>query len=253
MAKTTPAEAAAALNAVSYGPEWAARWDDEFGDLPDTQDAVTCLADLAAGRPVLELGVGTGRLALPLVEKGLTVRGVDNSPWMIEQLNAKPRGKEIEAVEGDFATVTVDGEFGLVFISRYALFALTSQDEQVRCFENAAAHLVPGGVFAIEVMSPASSALENGRCWTSGVTPDSLTLFVSGANPVTQQMRMCHFTITGDGDVRLRPAASRYAWPAELDLMARIAGMRLRDRWAGWDRAPFTAESRQHVSVYEKV
>lgn len=244
---------AATLNAASYGPEWAARWDAEFGDLPDTHDAVTCLTELADSRPVLELGIGTGRLALPLLEKGLTVRGMDSSPWMIEQLNAKPRGPETQPVEGDFATTRVDGEFGLVFISRYALFALPTQDEQVRCFQNAADHLVPGGVFAIEVMSPHGSALENGRAWTTGVEEDSVTLFVSAANPLTQQMRMCHFTIAADGTARLRPAASRYAWPAELDLMARIAGMRLRDRWGGWDRRPFTAESAQHISVYEKA
>jgi SAM-dependent methyltransferase len=241
------------LNAASYGPEWAAIWDQEFGTRPDTHDAVRTLADLADGRPVLELGIGTGRLALPLVEKGLTVSGVDNSPWMIEQLKAKPLGKEIDVVEGDFATATVEGEYGLVFISSHALFALTSQEQQVRCFENAAAHLVPGGVFAIEVMSPQSGALENGRCWTTNVGADSLTMFVSTADHVSQQMRMCHFTINGDGTARLRPAASRYAWPAELDLMARIAGMRLRERWGGWDQRPFTAQSTLHVSVYERT
>ncbi|WP_166355677.1 class I SAM-dependent DNA methyltransferase [Phytoactinopolyspora limicola] len=241
------------LNAASYGPEWAAIWDREFGTRPDTHDAVHTLAELAAGRAVLEFGIGTGRLALPLVEKGLTVRGVDNSPWMLEQLKAKPQADGIDVVEGDFATATVDGEYGLVFISSHALFALTSQDEQVRCFENAAAHLVRGGVFAIEVMAPQSGVLDNGRCWTTKVDADSLTMFVSTADHVSQQMRMCHFTLNWDGTVRLRPAASRYAWPAELDLMARIAGMRLRDRWGAWDQRPFTAQSTAHVSVYERT
>lgn len=245
--------AADALNAIGYGPEWAARWDAEFGNRPDTASTVTALAELADGRPVLELGIGTGRLALPLLEKGLQVSGVDNSPAMVEQLKAKPRADELPVVIGDFATARVVGEFGLVFISSHALFALVSQDAQVLCFENAAAHLEPGGLFAIEVMSPQSGVLENGRAWTTGVTPESLTLFVSSANPVTQQMTMCHVTWTDQGSVSMRPAASRYAWPTELDLMARIAGMRLRHRWSGWDQQPFTAQSTTNVSVYEKA
>src|SRR6202008_1498771 len=112
---------------------------------------------------------------------------------------------------------------------------------------------VTGGVFAIEVMSPHGTALENGRAWTTGGEAEAVTLFPPPANPPTQQLRMCHLTIAADGSARLRPAASRYAWPAELDLMARIAGLRLRERWGGWDRGPFTADSQQHVSVYEKA
>lgn len=242
-----------ALNAVAYGPEWSARWEAEFGDQPDTEDAVDYLAGLADGRPVLELGIGTGRLALPLLERGLPVTGVDNSPWMIEQLRAKPRGDEIDVVEADFADVKVDGEFGLAFISRFALSALTSQDLQVRCFENAAEHLVPGGFFVVEVMSPASGVLENGRAWASNVRPDSVSLFVSTANHVTQEMRTCHVRLTEGGGVQLRPGAVRYTWPSELDLMARIAGLRPHERWATWSRGPFTATSSRNISAYRKA
>jgi SAM-dependent methyltransferase len=242
-----------ALNAVAYGAEWSARWEAEFGDQPDTQDAVDYLAGLADGRAVLELGIGTGRLALPLLERGLPVTGVDNSPWMIEQLRAKPRGDEIDIVQSDFADVKVDAEFGLVFISRFALSALTTQEQQVRCVENVAAHLAPGGFFVVELMSPSSGVLENGKAWTSNVKPDSVSLFVSTANHVTQEMRTCHIVLGEGGGIQLRPGAVRYVWPSELDLMARIAGMRLHERFAGWDKGPFTANSMRNISAYRKV
>ncbi|WP_043628441.1 class I SAM-dependent DNA methyltransferase [Nonomuraea candida] len=242
-----------ALNAVAYGPEWSARWEAEFGDQPDTQDAADYLAGLANGRAVLELGIGTGRLALPLLDRGLAVTGVDNSPWMIEQLRAKPRGDEIHVVEGDFADVKVDGEFGLAFISRFALSALTTQEAQVQCFENVAAHLAPGGFFVVELLAPASGVLENGRAWTSNVKPDAVSLFVSTANHVTQEMRTCHIRLSETEGVQLRPGAVRYVWPSELDLMARIAGMRLHERWSSWDKAPFTTTSTRNITAYRKA
>lgn len=243
---------AESLNAVGYGPFWSERWDEEFGSNPNTVPTVETVAALAEGNTILEWGIGTGRLALPLIEKGLKVVGVDSSPDMLEQLRVKPGAEAIELIEGDFGTVHVDGDFGLIFISSHALFALTSQDAQIECFANAAAHLGVGGRFAIEVMNPGAAVMENGRAWTTAVKPHALTLFFSSANPVTQRMVMCHFDISDQGDVKLRPAASRYSWPAELDLMARMAGLELESRWGGWDRQPFTAHSSAHVSVYRK-
>ncbi|GAB3754916.1 class I SAM-dependent methyltransferase [Microlunatus parietis] len=244
---------AEALNSVGYGPFWSERWDAEFGNNPNTGATVDTVAALAEGTTILEWGIGTGRLALPLVEKGLKVVGVDSSPDMLGQLRGKPGAEVIELVEGDFETTRVEGDFGLVFISSHALFALTSQQAQVNCFANASAHLREGGRFVIEVMNPGSAAMENGRAWTTAVKPHALTLFFSSANPVTQQMVMCHFDIDDQGGVKLRPAASRYAWPAELDLMAIMAGLELESRWGGWDRQPFTAHSSSHVSVYRKA
>ncbi|MFC7106985.1 YcaO-like family protein [Nonomuraea rubra] len=174
-------------------------------------------------------------------------------PWMLEQLRAKPRGDEIDVVEGDFADVKVDGEFGLAFISRFALSALTTQEAQVQCFENVAAHLAPGGFFVVELMAPASGVLENGRAWASNVKPDAVSLFVSTANHVTQEMRTCHIRLSETEGVQLRPGAVRYIWPSELDLMARIAGMRLHERWSSWDKAPFTATSTRNISAYRKA
>jgi SAM-dependent methyltransferase len=240
-----------AINLNAYGPQWAGLWEQYFGGRPDTEDAVRCLAELADGRAVLEFGIGTGRLALPLHAQGLVVHGIDNSAPMLEQLRGKPHGEELPVTLGDFATTTVDGSFGLVFVANHTLLALTTQDAQVQCFLNAAAHLERGGLFVVEIMSPYAGALENGGCRTVQADEEQVTLFLTVVDPVDQQMRGSGVCIRDRELPVVWTTASRYVWPSELDLMARIAGMRLRDRWAGWSRRPFTAQNPTHVSVYE--
>lgn len=240
-----------AMNRHAYGPHWAGLWEQHFGRRPDTDEAIRLLAELAAGRPVLEFGIGTGRLALPLHAQGLAVHGIDNSAPMLEQLRGKPHGDELPVTLGDFATTTVDGSFGLVFVVNHTLLALTTQDAQVQCFCNAAAHLDPGGLFVVELMSPYAGALENGGCRTVQADGEQVTLFLTVVDPVGQQMQGSGVRIRDRELPLVWTTASRYVWPSELDLMARIAGMRLRDRWAGWSREPFTAQKPTHVSVYE--
>jgi Methyltransferase domain len=240
-----------ALNAVAYGPEWSARWDEDDGVRPNTEDAVRCLAELAAGRPALEFGVGTGRLALPLQEQGLCVHGIDSSPWMVEQLRRKPGGQRLPVTLGDFATTKVKGVYGLVFVADNTLFALTTQELQVQCFRNAAAHLERGGAFVIEAIAPFDHVLT--QCRTLKVETDQVVLLVTSIDAVTQQMQQSYLYVRDGQSPRVQPFASRYAWPAELDLMACVAGMRRRHRWGGWDKRPFTAKSSEHITVYERV
>lgn len=243
---------ATSAHGSAYGPVGAPRWDANFGSKPTTDRAVEVLAQLAAGRLVLEFGIGTGRLALPLQERGIQVHGIDESPWMLAELERKPGGEQIPVTQGDCATTRVDGEYGLVVIADYTLQALGTQDAQVQCFANAAAHLEVGGRFVIEVVSPHVRLLDNGRCWTVGVDAGQVTLFVSRSDPITQQMQLCYLTIKDGEAPMVTPSTGRYAWPSELDLMARMAGMKLHARWSGWEQQPFTADSPAHVSVYER-
>jgi SAM-dependent methyltransferase len=240
-----------AMNRNAYGPQWAGLWEQYFGRRPDTEDAVRLLTELANGRPVLEFGIGTGRLALPLQAQGLVVHGIDNSAAMLEELRGKPHGEQLAVTLGDFATTTVESSFGLVFVANHTLLALTTQDAQVQCFLNAAAHLGPGGLFVVELMSPFAGALQNGGCRTVQVDEQQVMLFLTVVDPVDQQMQGSGVCIRDRELPLVWTTASRYVWPSELDLMARIAGMRLRDRWAGWNRQPFTAQNHTHVSVYE--
>lgn len=242
-----------AMNAAGYGPTWASEWEAHFGVFPNTDHAVDVLAELADGRPVLEYGIGLGRLALPLRDRGLPVHGVENSPWMVEQLRKKPGGDTVPVTMGDFATVAVDGRFGLVVLAYSTFLALASQELQIECFQNAQKHLEPGGLFVLEVMSLHNLPAENGRCWTAGVDADGVTLHAQRVDVLTQEVYHC-VVILRDGELpRVHPSASRYSSPGELDLMARIAGMRLRKRWGGWDRRPFTPHDFGHVSVYESI
>ncbi len=238
---------------TAYGASIAEEYDGLWEGLVDTDTAVACLADLAGDGPVLELGVGTGRLALPLVAQGLSVHGVDASEAMLDQLRAKPGGDTLPVTVGDFAEVEVPGPFSLVVLALNTIFALPSQDAQVACFTNAARHLHPGGRFVIETWVPdlarftASGSMVGVRRLTSA----AVSLDVAELDPVEQRMRTTQVSLR-DGHLRLHPANHRYAWPAELDLMARLAGMGREHRWADWARSPFTASSRAHVSVYRR-
>jgi SAM-dependent methyltransferase len=241
-----------------YGPETfgalnADRYDaDQTPDAP-VEDTVALLAELAGGGAVLELAIGTGRVALPLAARGLSVRGIDASPEMIAKLRAKPGGAAIPVSVGDFADVAIDGDYDLIFLVFNTLFNLTSQDDQVRCFENVAKRLATRGLFVIEAFVPdLAHFVDLHRVRTVDVTMDSVVIEASRHDPVTQTIHYQYMRTTREG-TRLTPLPMRYAWPNEIDLMARLAGLELRDRWGGWDRSPFTASSTSHVSVYGRA
>lgn len=228
-----------------FGEDVAATYDDHNEADPAM---VEFLADLTGGGRALEFAIGTGRVAVPLAERGVTVVGIDNSPAMLTRLRDKR--DDIEAAVGDMTSTRMPGEFSLVFLVFNTICNLTTQDAQVACFENAAAHLVSGGAFVIENGVPDLQLLPRGQTVVPfSVSPTHLGFDVYDV--VTQNFSSQHFLID-DGRVTANPFEFRYAWPAELDLMARIAGLRLRDRYANWQREAFTEMSRSHVSIYEK-
>jgi Methyltransferase domain len=236
----------------TYGDRVAARYDEVYGDL-DPTDAVGALVRLAGGRgPVLELAIGTGRIALPLTDRGVEVHGVDASEAMVERLRAKPGGDRIPVTMGNFADVPVEGRFPVVFVAFNTFFALQSQEEQVRCFENVAAHLAEDGVFALEAFVPDVARFDRGqRIGAIEVELDEVHFEASRYDQVDQRVTSQHVFV-GPRGTELVPVVLRFAWPAELDLMARLAGLRLRERWGDWDGRAFTAESGRHVSVYQR-
>jgi SAM-dependent methyltransferase len=230
-----------------FGEQVAAHYDERSGTAPDA--VIDLLAELAGDGAALEFAIGTGRIAVPLAERGMRVVGIDNSEAMLERLRAKTDA--VEAVVGDMATTRVDGEFGLVYLVFNTIFNLTTQDAQVACFANAAAHLRPGGRFVIETGVPALQSLPLGQTVLPfRADPEGFSFDVYDV--VTQNFSSQHFYIA-DGEIEAHPVEFRYAWPSELDLMARLAGMRLEHRWAGWERERFTHLSRSHVSVYLKT
>ena len=235
-----------------FGEEVAARYDGGPMFSPEVLDpTVDFLAALAPGGAALELGIGTGRVALPLAERGVRVHGIDLSEAMVAKLREKPGAERIVTTIGDFATTRVEGTFSLVYLVFNTIGNLTTQDDQVACFENAAAHLDPGGCFVIEVGVPNLQRLPPGeRFRPFDMSPDHIGL---DEYDVANQGLVSHHLWPEDGAWRRSSIPFRYVWPAELDLMARLAGMRLRERWGDWDRSPFTSESRKHVSVWERI
>jgi SAM-dependent methyltransferase len=218
---------------------------------PDVLDpAVDFLAGLAGG-DALELGIGTGRVALPLSGRGVRVHGIEISPAMVARLRAKPGADAIGVTIGDFAEAQVGEIFSLAYLVYNTITNLTSQDEQVACFQNVAGHLVPGGCFVIEVFVPILQRLPPGEVFRVFDHDDGRLSF-DEYDVVTQILRSHHYRLE-DGRYEVSAAPYRYVWPSELDLMARIAGLRLRERWGGWGREPFTAASEAHVSVWEKT
>jgi SAM-dependent methyltransferase len=212
---------------------------------------VDFLAPLSSGGAALELGIGTGRIALPLSERGVPVHGIDLSPDMVAQLQSKPGADAIGVTLGDFATTRVDEEFRLAYLVYNTITNLTSQDEQVGCFCNVAAHLEPGGCFVIEVGVPQIRRLPPGDTVRAfHVSPHHLGF---DELDVARQSGVSHHHWIADGRAETFSMPFRYVWPAELDLMARIAGLRLRERWGDWNREPFTSDSTSHVSVWEKT
>jgi SAM-dependent methyltransferase len=240
------------FTAATYGDRIADVYDDRYGFPSETEAAVALLAELAGGGSVLELGVGTGRLALPLSHRGLTVAGIDASEAMVAKLRAKPGGDAVTVTIGDFADVAVDGSFRLVFVAFNTFFGLLSQDDQVRCMANAAARLEPGGRFAIEAFVPDLGRFDRDqRTANTFVGNDAVELEVTSHDASRQHVTSAHVVLRESG-TRIYPVQIRYCWPSELDLMARLAGLELEHRWSDWRRAPFTADSGTHVSVWRR-
>lgn len=236
-----------------FGEPVAARYDESAAEMsgPGVVDpAVGLLAELAGDGQALELGIGTGRIALPLARRGVRVHGIDRSRAMVARLRAKPGGDALGVTIGDFATTTVGGSFSLAYLVFNTIMNLTTQEAQVACFANVAAHLQPGGCFVIEVMVPELRKLPAGQSVVPfHVSPTEWAFDLY--DTATQAMSSNYVEVT-DSQGRYRSIPFRYVWPAELDLMAQLAGMRLRERWDGWNREPFTSDSGQHVSVWEK-
>jgi SAM-dependent methyltransferase len=237
-----------------FGEQVAQRYDESSADMFDpavVDPAVDFLAGLAGQGAALEFGIGTGRIALPLARRGIRVHGIDLSEAMVARLRAKPGGERIGVAIGDFATTTVDGRFSLAYLVFNTIGNLTTQDAQVACFQNAAVHLEPGGCFVIEVGVPELQRLPPGETVRPfNVSPTRLGF--DEYDVVSQGLISHHYTVV-DGRLEVFSIPFRYVWPAELDLMARLAGMRLRERWSGWRREPFTSDSAKHVSVWEKT
>ena len=236
-----------------FGERVAERYDESVADMfePDAiGPVVDFLADLAGDGAALELGIGTGRIALPLTERGVRVRGIDLSEAMVGRLRAKPGGESIEVTIGDFATTTVEDTFSLAYLVFNTINNLTTQDEQVACFQNVSAQLEPGGCFVIEVGVPDLQRLPRGETFRPlYVTPTKIGF---DEYDVVSQGLVSHHYRVGEAGLEVLSIPFRYVWPSELDLMARLAGMTLRERWSGWKREPFTSESTTHVSVWEK-
>jgi SAM-dependent methyltransferase len=232
----------------TYGERIAGVYDDWYGEYEDA--TVATLRELAEGGRALELGIGTGRIALPLQQSGVEVHGIDASGAMIAKLRAKPGGESLPVRLGNFADVAVEGQFSLIYVLVNTFFALLTQDEQVRCFENVARYLTPEGVFVIEAFLPDLTRFDARQTVRAiRVGADQVRLEASQLDPVGQQVISQQVLLTEKG-VRLYPVKVRFAWPAELDLMARLAGLQLRHRWDNWARTPFSAGSSMHISVY---
>jgi SAM-dependent methyltransferase len=237
--------------AFSFGDEVAEAYDSEWRG--DEVETVEFLARLAGEGPVLELAIGTGRVALPLAATGVRVDGIDISAAMVARLRAKPGGDQMAVTMGDFADVAVPDRYRLIFVVFNTLFNLLTQDDQVRCFENVASHLTDDGTFVVEAFVPTYlHRLRNDQYVDAeSIRIDEVRLDVGRHDPVNQTLDESHVSLSRDG-VKVVPIVCRYAWPSELDLMARIAGLRLLHRWGGWKGEVFTSSSERHVSVYRR-
>jgi len=239
------------FDAASFGDLNAEDYDATQN--PGTTDAcVALIAEVAPGKKLLELAIGTGRIGLPLSQQGFDVTGIEGSPLMVEKLREKSGGADIPVTIGDMADVDVDGTFDHVFLVFNTLFNLQSQEAQINCFANTAKRLRTGGTFLIETFVPdLSDFTDHQNVKTRRLDMDSVWLEAVTHDPVTQRFEFQRVRITQDG-MKLVPLPMRYAYPPELDLMARLAGMQLKHRWGNWDKSDFTADSKMHISVYEK-
>lgn len=245
-------EAAGGYDPSAYGRDIADEYDALYESIPDTDEAVARLAELAGDGPVLELGIGTGRLALPLAARGLEVHGVEASEEMVAQLTAKPGGDEIPVEVASFDDYELRQRFSLVVLALHTIYGLPTQERQVRCFTTAARHLLPGGAFVIEASLLDVGAFRAGQAVRPRFSGEGrVELQIHRYDAVSQRLEWTNVHLS-DGGVRLNSGVNLYASPHEFDLMARIAGMELSDRWGDWRRGPFTEASTRHVSVYER-
>jgi hypothetical protein len=240
---------------ATYGDRIAGVYDELYAEVPYTGDVATTVAfltSLAGAGPALELGIGTGRVALPLAATGVEVHGIDAPEAMVERLRAKPGGDVIPVTISDFADFSLDTRFTLIYIPFNTFFALLTQDDQVNCFRTVARHLTPEGAFAIEAFVFDATRFDRGqRVSAINVETDRIALDVTQNDPIAQRSDSQHVIVAEDG-IRFYPVKLRYAHISELDLMARLAGLRLRERWADWDRSPLTSGSQKHISVWER-
>ena len=237
-------------NEATYGNTIAEIYDELYQTDTATKAAVAFLAEHARQGPALELGIGTGRIALPLAEAGVRIQGIDASEAMVARLRAKAGGARIPVRMGSIASIPGDDQFSVIFTVFNTFFGLATQEEQVACFQSVAAHLALDGVFVMEAFVPdISRFIKNQTTWVSDVGLKHVCLDAAIHEPISQRVRLQHVVLSESG-IRFYPVVFRYAWPSELDLMAKLAGLRLRERWGGWNREPYTAQS--HVSVYER-
>ncbi len=240
-----------AYDDLTYGDRIAEFYDDLYGDVGE--DTVSLLEELSAGGDALELGIGTGRVALPLAARSVSVTGIDASPAMVEKLRAKPGGDRIPVVMGSFAEIPMDQAFDLIFVVFNTFFALSTQEEQIACFRSVAAHLNDHGHFLVEVFVPDLTRFEDHQAVRLiELRDDGVRLDAAEHDIVNQQVSSQHVMISQEG-VRLFPVKLRYAWPSELDLMAKLAGLTLKERWGSWQREPLTRDSTKHISIYGKA
>jgi SAM-dependent methyltransferase len=238
---------------ATYGDRIASVYDTWYGHEPPAaiDPVVDLLSSVAGGGPALELGIGTGRIALPLLERGIEVHGIDASDSMVAKLKGKPDSDRIPVTLGTFAEFDLGSRYRLVFVAFNTFFALRTQDEQLSCLRAVSRHLTDDGAFVIEALVPNTARFVDGqRLSTTQVGTDEVIIEASVHSPVDQRVESHHVLIR-DGEVRIYPVQIRYAYVAELDLMARVAGLRLRDRWSDWDRSSFGTHSAKHITVYE--
>lgn len=234
--------------AETYGKKIADIYDSWYSSVGES--SIALLSDLARGGRVLELGIGTGRIAIPLKEKGIDIYGIDASPSMVEKLRAKPAGDDIPVTIGDFSDVSVEGKYDLIFIVFNTFFSLTTQESQLMCLQNVARHLTGEGLFLIEAFVPDLGRFDRGQSVrVTDVCENEVRIDISKHDPLLQRVTNQHVVLSEKG-VRLFPVVLRYAWPSELDMMARVAGLKLVDRWEDWERKPFSSNSERHISVY---
>jgi SAM-dependent methyltransferase len=235
----------------TYGERIAGIYDEWYGEYDNA--IIGILKECAQGGRALELGIGTGRIALPLRQSGVAVDGIDASEAMVAKLRGKPGGDKIPVTMGNFADVAVEGQYALIYILFNTFFALLTQEEQLRCFRNVARHLSPQGRFVVEAFVPDLSRYTRRQTLqTVSTSENEVRLDASLLDPATQLITSQHVVLSEQG-IRLYPVKIRYVWPAELDLMARLAGLQLKHRWGNWGKAAFSGDSGKHVSVYERA
>ena len=238
-------------DSAAYGDTWAAIYDEGHAHL-DPPAAVDVLAQLAGTGKALELGTGTGRVAIPLAARGVAVHGIEASQAMLDRMRANPGGAAIPVALGDFTDVAVDGEYALVYVVFSTLYGLLTQSAQVACVRNVAARLAPGGLFVVEGFVPDPARFQaNQRVQVNRVEPTRLDLLFARHDPVQQRVASQH-VVVGPQGMQLFPVEVRYVWPSELDLMAQLAALRLRERWGDWRRGPYTGNG-GHISIYERA